>query len=126
MKKNHFRTIHQDYKNKICTSKKIPLELSSGIFALLLVVLSHVFFVMSPRKASQVFSPPRELSHLTFGYQEVIADSLWIRIIQDLGFCDQPLSKNVCKNQSWLYKMIDAATDVSPNFRKPYELGGLR
>ncbi|MEZ4873057.1 MAG: hypothetical protein R2827_12630 [Bdellovibrionales bacterium] len=32
--------------------------------------------------------PPKEIVYMTFGYENVLADSLWIRVIQDLDVCD--------------------------------------
>ncbi|KYG61738.1 hypothetical protein AZI86_18610 [Bdellovibrio bacteriovorus] len=55
----------------------------------------------------------------------MIADSLWIRAIQDFDYCEQEVAKRVCKNNSWLYRMLDAVTDLSPGFRMPYAVGGL-
>ncbi|QDK39669.1 hypothetical protein DOE51_05875 [Bdellovibrio sp. NC01] len=55
----------------------------------------------------------------------MIADVFWIRTIQDFDYCDQPEAGNVCKNDSWLFRMLDATTSLSPHFRIPYAAGGL-
>lgn len=65
------------------------------------------------------------IERISFGYQEVIADTLWIRAIQDFDYCEQEIAKRICKNNSWLYKMLDAITKLSPNFRIAYAAGGL-
>ncbi|MGZ3784200.1 MAG: tetratricopeptide repeat protein [Bdellovibrio sp.] len=70
-------------------------------------------------------SPPALLEKFSFGYQEVIADILWIRAIQDFDYCEMKISTSVCKSNSWLFKMIDTVTNLSPQFRIPYAAGGL-
>nr|WP_295906212.1 hypothetical protein [uncultured Bdellovibrio sp.] len=72
-----------------------------------------------------LISPPAFLNHFSFGYQEVIADSIWIRAIQDFDYCEQQKSENICVDNSWLYKMIDTITELSPKFRVPYAAGAL-
>ncbi|WP_235046285.1 hypothetical protein [Bdellovibrio bacteriovorus] len=62
---------------------------------------------------------------MTSGYGEVIADLLWIRAVQDFDYCDQQIADNVCRNNSWLFLMLDAVTTLSPNFRVPYAAGAL-
>ena len=91
------------------------------------------------------FIPPsRHIKKITFGYDEIIADSLWLRWIQNVNACGKNLSKRsnviaesifrnsdlsnkyksmqkkmVC-DQGWSYRMLDAVTDLSPKFRIPY------
>lgn len=70
-------------------------------------------------------SPPPNLEYFSFGFQEVLADSLWLRAIQDFDYCDTPLAKNLCKGQGWLFKMLDTVTNLSPKYRQVYFSGGL-
>lgn len=65
------------------------------------------------------------LERFAFGYQEVMADSLWIRTVQDLDYCEQSVAFNTCKNNSWLFHMINTTTNLSPKFRIAYAVGGL-
>ena len=62
---------------------------------------------------------------MSVGYGEVVADIMWIRTIQDLDYCDKMVANNTCQNQSWLFKMLDAITNLSPSFRMPYAAGSL-
>ena len=94
------------------------------------------------------FIPPSEnIKHLTFGFNEILADSLWLRWIQNFDECGKELSRRssvikpvklaennfsgeltkvqkekVC-NQGWSFRMLDAITDLSPKFRAPYAVG---
>ncbi len=54
-----------------------------------------------------------------------MADSFWLRAIQDFDFCEENLAQHICKNSGWLYQMLDLVTDLSPRFRMPYATGGM-
>lgn len=94
-------------------------------FAILLVVFSQTQYSTTSARPRSLIAPPVQIERMSFGYQEVVADSLWIRAIQDFDYCDTQLSKHLCKGNSWLYRMLDAVTELSPHFRMPYAVGGL-
>lgn len=113
-----------DFLQKISMYKfKIP-SLVLGIFALSLLFLSSELSIThdSPR---QLIAPLPFLDHMSVGYSHQIADVLWVRAIQDLDYCETQIAVNVCKNESWLYKMLDTITDLSPDFRVVYNAGAL-
>ncbi len=93
--------------------------------------------------------PPGTLKHFSLGYQNTMADSLWVRVIQDLTVCDQLAAdadltpyyvkhdttldsiltdaerrKSRC-SQGWVYHMISAIVDLSPQFRSAYSVGAI-
>lgn len=45
--------------------------------------------VPSEARRRPLFAPPETIKHFTFGYGETMADSLWIRVIQDLDYCER-------------------------------------
>lgn len=70
--------------------------------------------------------PPEQIEKFAFGYNESLADSLWLRVIQDLDTCE--VAKDIndrghCQ-KGWVYRMIDATTDLAPRFRIAYSVGG--
>lgn len=69
--------------------------------------------------------PPIYIEKMTFGFQETAADALWIRTVQDMDYCEQQIEQNNCVNNSWLYTMLDAITNLSPHFRVAYSAGTL-
>lgn len=99
-------------------------------------------------------APPRQIKQFSFGYDESIADSIWLRVVQDIDYCDQKATGgeassesdqavpaesdsnviqkggfqandvNRCRDQSWVFSMLDAVTTLAPNFRIPYSVGG--
>jgi hypothetical protein len=85
--------------------------------------------------------PPENIKYFTFGYRDPIADSLWIRVLQNIDFCENPtLERNAnlgktldeiltnklkpprC-NKGWVYQMIDRVTDLAPKFRMAHAVG---
>lgn len=96
-----------------------------GAIAMALVATSQLRLPETFTIERQLIPPPPQLERFAFGYQEVIADTLWIRALQDFDYCDSKIAKNVCRNNSWLYLMLDAITNLSPNFRIPYAAGSL-
>ncbi len=88
-------------------------------------------------------NPPKLTVHETLGYHDLVADSLWLRVIQDIDFCEgerkekavntgnnylEALAfKNIesrCK-MGWVYQMLDAITNLAPKFKKPYTAGAV-
>ena len=73
------------------------------------------------------FAPPQAIKHFSFGFKEVWADILWLRLIQDMDFCSSekglPVytgqTKYQCQN-GWSYRMTDALTELAPRFFAPY------
>ena len=103
---------------------KVP-SILLGTFALSLLIVTQLSSSKDMHVAPQFIAPPAMIEHLSFGYSEVMADALWIRAIQDFDYCDEPGKKNICAGNSWLFKMLDATTNLSPHFRIPYAAGGL-
>lgn len=90
-----------------------------------------------------LYPPPEKIELFTFGFSESMADSFWLRWIQDSDSCQTYLkpveyfspSTNIddrlyvpryknCDN-SWAYKMLDVVTKLAPKFKMPYLAGGI-
>ena len=96
-----------------------------GLIAVILVATSHSNLPETYTIKRQLIPPPPHLEHFAFGYKEILADTLWIRSLQDFDYCDTQIAKKICRNNSWLFQMLDAITNLSPHFRMPYAVGGL-
>jgi tetratricopeptide (TPR) repeat protein len=96
-----------------------------GAVAIALVAISQMRLPATYTIQRQLIPPPPHIERFAFGYQEVIADTLWIRALQDFDYCDSKIAENVCRNNSWLFQMLDSITNLSPNFRIPYAAGAL-
>jgi hypothetical protein len=84
----------------------------------------------------ELLMPPKDLKYFTLGYHDALADSLWIRVIQDFDLCENSTHHNfdptpgpvvndgVCRF-GWVYHMIDTVTELSPQFHMPYTSGAL-
>ncbi|RYZ82699.1 MAG: hypothetical protein EOP06_21245, partial [Proteobacteria bacterium] len=109
----------------------------------ILVAASAHEFSRRP-ESNELLAPPSMMKYFALGYNEVLADSFWIRVIQDFDTCGRSQSQStpnipaetvvataVLKQRvgrcemSWVYKMIDAITELAPQFRSPYSDGGV-
>ncbi len=60
------------------------------------------------------------LRAMTFGYSRTAGALLWLRFLQ------QTPPRKVESNQvSWIYRDLDALTEIDPEFYPAYELGGI-
>lgn len=100
-------------------------EILFGAFAILLIALAQLLGKKPSEIPRQLIAPPAGMERFVFGYQEVTADAMWIRSIQDFDYCDAQIAKNTCRNNSWLYLMLESITNLSPSFRIPYAAGAL-
>lgn len=89
--------------------------------------------------------PPEHIEYFHFGFRESLADSFWLRWIQDNDHCQtydrktlynlEPIDPKtvdkditsvprykICDN-SWSFKMLDAVTRLAPKFWMPYQAG---
>lgn len=96
-----------------------------GTFAFFLWAFSNSSAPTVNKASRPLLTPPSNLHHFTFGYQEAGADMMWIRAVQDFDYCDHQKDKNICKDESWLFSMLDTITNMSPSFRMAYAAGGL-
>ena len=76
--------------------------------------------------------PERKMEHLMYlpdaeyldlasmGYEEVVADMLWLQAIQVMG--ERKVSEAAGR---WLYRAFDIMTTLAPSFVRVYEAGGL-
>ena len=90
---------------------------------------------VEPRLASSpTLLPPDLIQYFTFGYNEPLADMIWLRAIQDFDFCGSNFSKikvndegnevNICHG-GWGSAMLDAVTRVVPRYRIVYTRGAI-
>ena len=101
-------------------------SISSFILGIVLTVGSQLW---SPQSFSNIkrplIAPPPYIEHLHFSFNEPLADGMWIRAIQDFDYCEEEISHQNCRGNGWLAKMLDAITNLAPQFRMPYATGGL-
>lgn len=86
----------------------------------------HVEAWAPPEAASQSiqFLPSgKALGLVAMGYDEFLADLLWVRTT--ILFGDRFGQDEDLDWYSWLYHMMDLATDLDPQFRAAYKYGGI-
>ena len=121
------------------------------VFAALLFFSMTAFFtsdyVRQKSQENYLNPPPKYMEWFHFGFRESMADSLWLRWIQDADFCQvygnsitdlsgtqaskanpTDLAVNprhrIC-DDSWAFKMLDAITRLAPKFKMPYLAGSI-
>ena len=77
------------------------------------------------------FAPPEVIKHFAFGYNDIYADVLWIRYLQDADYCSFekgiPVYDGKTKYQcdkGWAFYMANAITELAPRFKAPYVVSG--
>lgn len=103
--------------------KSISFELT--LFAICAVALN--FLYIDPDKTDQIqalMMPPPFVEQLNFGYRYVIADSLYMRALQDVRYCEKKVAGNRCKAEGWLFQMFDLTGRLSPDFLSLFRIGG--
>jgi len=109
------------------------------IIPLLIVLLKIVESILPAPRIEDIkksyIAPPKLIEHFNGGFKIQVADSLWIRAIQDFDFCSEvkPNSEQTLKGQppecigkSWLFNVFDVATTLDPHFDAAvYQTGGL-
>ena len=95
-----------------------------------------LFFFSKPQWDKQktkpfYFAPPEMIKYFSFGFSDLYADILWMRLIQDIDFCSSekglPVYDGKTKYQcekGWAFKMTEAITELAPRFLRPYEVSG--
>lgn len=78
-----------------------------------------------PARSRDLVPPPKGLEHFSFGMKEQIADSIWVRAIQDFDYCEKKIDLTNCQNKGWLWRMLEAITNLSPQFRSAYSSGAI-
>ncbi len=83
------------------------------------------------RRGDPLIAPPDLIGHMSLGYHMSLADSLWLRALQDFGFCGQDKKQGEdsegqprCE-EGWSFQMLDAATNLDPRFWMVYRTGAV-
>ena len=86
-------------------------------------------FEKKPPTKPFYFAPPNMIKYFAFGFPDLYADILWMRLLQDIDFCNStkglPLYDGKTLYQcekGWSYKMTEAITELAPRYLKPYEI----
>lgn len=116
------------------TSINLKIDLSILIVFFLGVALIANFTnpgTSSPRLGdTPTLLPPKSIKYFSLGYDEITADVLWLRTIQDFDYCENrppgenDPSKFKC-DRGWVFHMIDAVVELAPRFWTAYYGGAL-
>jgi hypothetical protein len=106
----------------------------TGLFLLVGVALISISVkpFSNTTKPRTLIYAPSNMHLLAFGYDEVMADMLWIRVLQDIDACDPAALHSVegkpgvteCKN-GWAFSIISAISHLAPQFKVPIKAGAV-
>ena len=106
------------------------------VLTLLCLIFSGTLFLFEPQFKKQdkkpfYFAPPEVIKYFSFGFNDLYADILWMRLIQNIDFCSSKKGLPIYDGQTkyecekgWSYKMTSAITELAPRFLTPYEIAG--
>lgn len=125
---------------------------SAGRILLILVIFgTAVFFQaqISPIKPKKEFlRPPEKIKYFTFGYNDMMASVLWLRLVQNFDYCEggkfteadyvtptkptgkerltgileRKLGPSKC-HLGWVYSMLEVISEIQPRFQLVYDTG---
>lgn len=96
-----------------------------GFFILGLYALSMLQIYRAEEPIKNFIPPPQGIEYFTFGLQEQLADTFWLRAVQDFDYCEEKMDAINCRGTGWLWQMLDTITNLSPHFRVVYSSGTL-
>jgi hypothetical protein len=62
--------------------------------------------------------PAEVLPHVSFGLRFLVADLLWLDLIQEIDFKD-----SLTQGRGWVFQMLDGVTTLDPRYRIAYSAG---
>ncbi len=97
------------------------------IFISALFFLTTLFFIKpSVNQETLLLPPSANIKYFSVGFKITLASALWLRILQNIDYCEQKINKTQCIGKSWLFKNLDLATDLDPIFESDmYRMGAL-
>ena len=111
--------------------KEIPKKLLFICVALGLSLITFQPAFQNKQERPFYFAPPRDIKYFSLGFQELYADILWMRLLQNIDFCNSteglPVydgTKKYSCSEGWSYKMTDTITELAPRFLAPYKTAG--
>lgn len=89
------------------------------------------FPLKKPKQKPVYFAPPEIITHFSLGFSDLYADLLWMRLIQDIDFCNSQKGlpsydghKKYHCEKGWSFKMSNAITELAPRFLTVYQISG--
>lgn len=95
------------------------------ILSLLFFIPAQFFRMPAPVLRTDYIAPPTVITSLAIGLKVQVADSFWLRAIQDFEYCSQPINDRECRGKSWLFLIMDLITDMDPKFFYAFYSGSL-
>lgn len=107
------------------------------VITLIIILGTGVFFTQQKldqrQKASNIYLeknllvllPPQTIKKLTFGFDDLMADVVWLQFIQYFGENTRNKRANRPYDFSYIYRYIDLITTLDPDFSYAYWFGAF-
>jgi len=115
--------------------RAVSWEILFLFVGILLISLSTPRYVGEGVRDLRFIPPPPNIERFSFGYAETASDTLWVRILQDIDVCENApdgvahrageVSTGPKCNKGWVFQMLNAITNLTPQWRLPYVTGGV-
>ncbi len=125
---------------------------NAGRILLIFVAFGLAIFSQSqlklPKTKKEFLRPPEKIKYFTFGYNDMMASVLWLRLVQNFEYCEggkyteadyveptRPAGKDrltgILERQmkpskchkGWVYSMLDVISEIQPHYKLVYETG---
>jgi len=128
------------------------LKTAARLSLIVLIFAAAVFFQLQTPKVTvsrEFLKPPENIKYFTFGYNDFLASSLWLRLLQNFEYCEggkfqesdyvaptkeakdklegiliRQMKPSKC-HLGWVYSMLDVISEIQPRFRLVYETGAI-
>ena len=79
-------------------SYTVSLVISLGLILNVFLFLIKPSIVVDEKQKN--YNPIPYQEKFTFGFRMPMADSLWLRTLQDTSYCESQIGRNICKSNS--------------------------
>lgn len=118
-----------------------------SVIFLLAVCICIQWNTKSIQMPPKYLRPPDSIKYFTFGYADMFASVLWIRVLQNFDYCEggkyqqsdyvppaadaknklqgvllRKMKPAKCE-KGWVYSMLDGMTEIQPKFKTAYDVG---
>lgn len=138
---------------KILTPSKQSLLVTIGAMGILMALWMTAAALQTRAPQLQTdkkfLKPPEAIKNFTFGYNDMFASLLWIRLLQNFDYCEggkydgsefvppvdsasdkiagiveRKMNPSRC-HKGWVYSMLDSISTIEPRFDLAYDTGAL-
>lgn len=120
----------------MASTLKKNIKISLIFFVLIQAILFFHKNIKSISANRQIlYAPPAEAKFFAIGYSEQLADSFWLRVLQDIDLCEQNLAPVDAQREGkghvancdrgWVYHILLTVFESAPRWNLPARIGPM-